>query len=102
MINLTSSSDLLHFPVMLDEVTRICSPDKGGVYIQSIYRGSPAAKAGLMPGDILVSINGEKIKSADAIVRMVANLKPKKSYPVEVFRRGDFLTFSVIIGERKR
>ena len=30
----TSSSEFSHFPVMLEEVIKICSPDKGGVYIE--------------------------------------------------------------------
>ena len=44
MINSTSSSDPSHFPVMLDEVTRICSPDKGGVYIDCTFGGGGYSK----------------------------------------------------------
>ena len=44
MINSTSSSELPHFPVMLDEVTRICSPNKGGVYIDCTFGGGGYSK----------------------------------------------------------
>ncbi len=37
MINPASSPDPLHFPVMLDEVIKICSPYKGGVYIDCTF-----------------------------------------------------------------
>ena len=39
MINLTSSSEPQHFPVMLDEVIKICSPNKGGIYIDCTFGG---------------------------------------------------------------
>ena len=44
MINLTSSSETPHFPVMLDEVIKICSPDKGGVYIDCTFGGGGYSK----------------------------------------------------------
>jgi len=44
MINPTSSSELPHFPVMLDEVIKICSPDKGGVYIDCTFGGGGYSK----------------------------------------------------------
>ncbi|MBD1172314.1 16S rRNA (cytosine(1402)-N(4))-methyltransferase RsmH [Pelagibacterales bacterium SAG-MED05] len=44
MINSTSSSERPHFPVMLDEVTRICSPFEGGVYIDCTFGGGGYSK----------------------------------------------------------
>ena len=44
MINPTSSSELPHFPVMLDEVIKICSPDKGGIYIDCTFGGGGYSK----------------------------------------------------------
>ena len=44
MINPTSSSEFYHFPVMLDEVIKICSPDKGGVYIDCTFGGGGYSK----------------------------------------------------------
>ena len=44
MINPTSSSDPLHFPVMLDEVIKICSPNRGGIYIDCTFGGGGYSK----------------------------------------------------------
>jgi len=44
MINLTSSSEPQHFPVMLDEVIKICSPNKGGIYIDCTFGGGGYSK----------------------------------------------------------
>ena len=44
MINPNSSPESSHFPVMLDEVIKICSPDKGGVYIDCTFGGGGYSK----------------------------------------------------------
>jgi len=44
MINPTSSPESSHFSVMLDEVIKICSPDKGGVYIDCTFGGGGYSK----------------------------------------------------------
>ena len=44
MINLTSSPEFSHFPVMLDEVIKICSPNKGGIYIDCTFGGGGYSK----------------------------------------------------------
>ena len=44
MINPTSSSDYSHFPVMLDDVIKICSPKRGGVYLDCTFGGGSYSK----------------------------------------------------------
>jgi 16S rRNA (cytosine1402-N4)-methyltransferase len=44
MIHPASSPELSHFPVMLDEVIKICSPDKGGLYIDCTFGGGGYSK----------------------------------------------------------
>ena len=44
MINPTSSPECPHFPVMLDQVIKICSPDNGGVYIDCTFGGGGYSK----------------------------------------------------------
>ena len=39
-----SSSELFHFPVMLDEVVKICSPNKGGVFLDCTFGGGGYSK----------------------------------------------------------
>lgn len=74
--------------------------DKNGIYVQGTYRNSPAQKAGILPGDIITKINDKGVTSPKEAVQIVAELKPGKQYPVEVFRHGDYLSLSVIMGQR--
>ena len=87
---------------LTDEIrNHINYKDKDGAYIRAVVRGSPAQKAGLLPGDVLIKINNTPIKDDRDGSRLVSNLNPGASYPIEVFRKGDFLTFSILLGEKK-
>ena len=44
MINPTSSSEIPHYPVMLEEVIKICSPRRGGIYIDCTFGGGGYSK----------------------------------------------------------
>ncbi len=72
-----------------------------GVYVRAIVRGGPAQKAGLIPGDIITKINNVDLKDERMAVRLVAGLTPGKSYPLEIYRKGDYLSFTIVLGERK-
>jgi len=72
----------------------------GGVYVQGTFNHSPAKKAGILPGDIIVKINGLTVEDSKNAIRLVSSLVPGKQYPLEIFRKGSYLPFSVIIGER--
>lgn len=76
--------------------------EKSGVYVKGIFRDSPAERAGILSGDIIVKINRQEVKNINSAVNIVANLAPNKGYPFEIFRKGEFITFSVVISERPK
>lgn len=73
-----------------------------GVYIRAIVQGGPAQKAGLLPGDVITKINNIPVKDDRAALRLIAGLTPGKGYTIEIFRRNDYMTFTVVLGERKQ
>jgi Do/DeqQ family serine protease len=73
-----------------------------GVYARAVVRGSPAQKAGLLPGDVITKINNTPVKDNQETTRLVASLTPGKGYPIEVFRQGDYISFTIVLGERKQ
>lgn len=73
-----------------------------GVYVRAVVRGSPAQKAGLLPGDVIIKINNTVITDERMALRLVAGLTPAQNYPVEIFRKGEYVTFTVTPSERKQ
>jgi Do/DeqQ family serine protease len=72
-----------------------------GVYVRAVVRGSPAQKAGLLPGDVIIKINNTVITDERMALRLVSGLIPGKNYPLEIFRKGEYLSFIVTPSERK-
>ena len=61
--------------------------------------GSPAEKAGIKAGDIVVAIDGKKVETQSELRRELFRKKPGDSVSVEVVREGKRLTFSVTLIE---
>jgi serine protease DegS len=70
------------------------------VTIANLYVGSPAQRAGLQPGDILLAIDGKEPHSAqDALVR-IAGIVPDKSVLLRTMRAGRTFEVRAQVGER--
>jgi membrane-associated protease RseP (regulator of RpoE activity) len=75
--------------------------DEKGVAIEKILPGSPADKAGLHEGDILVRIDGERIQTSRDVREMLRNLEDSKNLQVEILRDGQPQTVTVIPEKRE-
>ena len=76
--------------------------DQGvGLLLVSVEDDSPAAKGGLLVGDILVGLDGESISDPDQLLARLVGELVGKSTPVEILRGGQRQTIPVTIGERK-
>ena len=71
-----------------------------GSFVQNVYMGSPADKAGIQPGDYITAIDRENISDSDELVQVVAGLHPGKSYNFELIRSGVQRQVRVRIVER--
>jgi S1-C subfamily serine protease len=71
-----------------------------GVRAESIVEGSPAAKAGIAAGDVIVAINGQPIANLQAYSNLLRALKPGQEVTVVLRREGKEITLSVTLGER--
>jgi serine protease Do len=60
-----------------------------GVIIKGVETGSPADKSGIRQGDILLEYKGEKLTSADDLVRLVRNDKPGQKVDLLVLHKGN-------------
>ncbi|KVR71489.1 Do family serine endopeptidase [Burkholderia ubonensis] len=73
---------------------------KSGAIVAGVLQGGPADKAGIKPGDILVSVNGEEITDTTKLLNVVAQIKPGATAKVHVVRKGKELNVNVMIGKR--
>ena len=73
-----------------------------GAAIRSVEQGSPAEQAGLQANDIVTAINGETIESYEGLAEKVAASEPGDKLELTVYRKGETLTITVTIGEKKQ
>jgi serine protease Do len=69
--------------------------EKAGALISQVFEGSPAEKAGLKVGDIIVEIDGKKIKESQDVVREVLKRQIGQKIQFEVIRDGKRVEISV-------
>ncbi len=73
-----------------------------GTIIAGVLKGGPADKAGVKPGDILLSIAGQPVTDTVSMLNLVAQLKPGDQVDLTVLRRTRELPLSVVVGRRPR
>jgi hypothetical protein len=73
--------------------------DAPGVEIARIYLGSPAAKAGLRPGDRIVKLNGETIQSPQDMATQIRGMTPGDPVNLVVSRDGRRQTVELAAGD---
>lgn len=72
------------------------------ITIYEVYEASPAQKAGLMPGDVLLEVNGRSVKGkkGEEVMRLVKGA-PKTEVTLKILREKEELSFRVIREEIK-
>jgi serine protease Do len=72
--------------------------EERGVEVKAIMEGSPADKAGMQPGDVILSYNGEQILGAQQLSRLVQETPPGRHVKVQYWREGKTLSAVVVVG----
>ena len=73
-----------------------------GVRVMEVESGSPAERAGLRPGDLLLAIDGATVTGIDDLVRLLDHEKVGSTVLIEIARKGQIHRFPVIPRERGR
>lgn len=69
--------------------------DDRGVLIAQVLPNSPAARAGVRPGDIILRVNGQAVSKAEDVQRAVENSAIGGILQVELRRRGQLITLAI-------
>jgi serine protease DegQ len=75
-------------------------PDTEGALIAGVVRGSPADRAGVRPGDVLLSVNGKAVTDPQVMLDLIAELKPEEKAAFRLRRDRSILELQVRIGKR--
>nr|WP_290695216.1 Do family serine endopeptidase [Halomonas sp. UBA3074] len=71
-----------------------------GVIVAGVVSGGPAAQAGLEPGDVLLSVDGQPILDARSTMSEIASIQPGTSLPLTIVRSGERMEMTLEVGER--
>jgi len=74
-------------------------PAGTGAYVAEVLPGSPAARAGIQRGDIMVRAGGQPIRGADALREVIQSQQVGARITVEVLREGESIEIPVRLGE---
>ncbi|MGD9078166.1 MAG: DegQ family serine endoprotease [Desulfobacterales bacterium] len=74
--------------------------EKQGVFVADVFEGDPADKAGIKAKDIILEVNGEKIKTSRQLTGMIARIPVGESAKIKILRDGKEKTFKVDIAKR--
>ncbi|MDR0440964.1 MAG: Do family serine endopeptidase, partial [Candidatus Accumulibacter sp.] len=69
-----------------------------GALISSVEKGSPAAGAGLEPGDVILSVNGREVESSSELPPIIAGIRPGDSAKLQIWRKGRMRDIEVKVG----
>ena len=90
--------------VQIDQVSKEVAESIGlgkprGALVRGVEDGSPAAKAGVEPGDIILKFDGKDVDSSVDLPRLVGNTQPGNKSRMTVFRRGAQRDLGITVGE---
>jgi serine protease DegQ len=74
--------------------------EKSGAIVAGVLQGGPADKAGIKPGDVLTSVNGEAITDTTRLLNVIAQIKPGTDAKIHLVRKNKDMDLDVLIGKR--
>jgi serine protease DegS len=72
----------------------------GGVLVAGTMSSGPADDAGIQPGDIIISINGQSVHDPEQAIRLITGITPGTIIEIEVLRGWEIMAFNPQVAER--
>ena len=90
--------------VQIDQVSKEVAESVGlgrprGALVRGVEDNSPAAKAGVEPGDIILKFDGKDVEKSVDLPRIVSNTAPGNRSRLSVFRRGAMRDLTITVAE---
>jgi serine protease Do len=93
-----------HLGVTIQEVNQSLAESFGmkraeGALVTAVSPDSPAQKAGVQTGDVVIGFNGKEIKSSAELPLAVGDVRPGETATLRVWRKGSAQDLKVVVGE---
>jgi len=88
-------------PVTSDIASSLGLSQVRGALVNSVQSGSPAEKAGIRRGDVIMSVNGAAVKDSNDLRNDVGQMTPGSTVTLTVVRDGKEQTYDVKLTERQ-
>jgi serine protease Do len=75
-------------------------PKDRGEIVRTVQPGTPAAKAGIQQGDVILTVGGKEVTPDETVSYLVANTRVGSRVPVEIIRGGRRMTLQVTVEQR--
>lgn len=75
-------------------------PEGKGAYVRGVTPDSPGAKSGVQKDDVILSVDGNRIADSDALVKEISAHPPGEKVALTIWRNGQKIETSVVLGER--
>jgi len=72
-----------------------------GIRVMDVQKDSPAAQAGILPGDLIIAIDRQIVTGIDDLLRLLDHRRVGKPCAVEILRRGERRIFTLLAVERR-
>jgi S1-C subfamily serine protease len=90
-------------PVDVDQLeARRFNLAQPGVVVAKLYEQSPATDVGMQLRDIILTVNGAEVKSAQDTLTRIANVKPGKKISITGIRGTERFSSDVLVSEKSR
>jgi S1-C subfamily serine protease len=87
-------------PVRIPATQRAGHEYATGILVVEVTPGSPAERAGLLLGDILLTVDGERVEDGEGLQALLVGQRMGRTVLVEVSRGGAVARLSVTVGQR--
>lgn len=82
------------------DLIEVANLESGGVLVTAIMRDGPAENAGMVPGDIIISIDGKNVSSPDQAIEMITGLVPGSRIKIKLLRGWEQRELSATVAQR--
>jgi len=72
-----------------------------GVLVNEVFAGDPADRAGILPGDIILTVNGKTVDTPNTLARVIAGFGPGEKVAIHLLRDGKKRVVQIDLTERK-